>query len=117
MPFTLIGRILFALPLVVFALGHFTQANAMAAMVPHWLPGKVFWVYFTGVALVAAAVAILAHKKVFEAGLGLGVMLLIFALTIHLPMLMAGNQAAMPSLLKDLSLAGAAFYIAGKARS
>jgi hypothetical protein len=37
-------------------------------------------------------------------------MLLSFALMIHLPLLLSGDQSAMPSLLKDISLAGAAFF-------
>jgi putative oxidoreductase len=43
----------------------------------------------------------------------LGVLLLIYALTIQLPQVMGGDQMAMGNLLKDLALAGAAFFYSG----
>lgn len=107
----LIGRILYGLPLLVFGLLHFVGAQMMAAMVPPFIPGGIAWVYITGVALILAAVAIMANKMIGLASLLLGIMLLSFALTIHLPLVAGGDQLAMPNLLKDLSLTGAAFYI------
>lgn len=105
------GRYLFALPFAIFGLFHFLSAGDMAGMVP--LPGAVFWVYLTGVALIAAALSLIIEKKVRLAGFLLGIMLLIFVLSIHLPAVMGeGGDAAMPNLLKDLSLAGAAWFIA-----
>ncbi|MDZ7692190.1 MAG: hypothetical protein U5K69_13835 [Balneolaceae bacterium] len=44
----------------------------------------------------------------------LRVMLLIFALSIHLPGAMDGAQASTSNFLKDVALAGAAWFIAGK---
>jgi uncharacterized membrane protein YphA (DoxX/SURF4 family) len=105
-----LGRILYALPFAVFGLFHFMNASAMAGMVP--LPGGVFWVYLTGVALIAASISMLIGKYARLAALLLGVMLLIFALSIHLPNLLGGDQQAMSSLLKDVALAGAAWAIA-----
>jgi len=106
-----VGRYLYAIPFGVFGLFHFMMAENMAGMVP--LPGGVIWVYLTGVALLAAAVSIIIEKKTRLATLLLGVMLAIFALSIHLPGAMGGNEASMPNLLKDLALAGGAFYMAG----
>ena len=50
------GRYIFCIPLIMFGVNHLTKADMMAAMVP--IPGGVFWVYLTGVAMLAAAVAI-----------------------------------------------------------
>ncbi|NBC19418.1 MAG: DoxX family membrane protein [Bacteroidetes bacterium] len=105
-----LGRILFALPFAVFGILHFMNASAMAGMVP--LPGGVFWVYLTGVALIAAAVSMLIGKYARLAALLLGVMLFIFVLSIHLPDLLGGNQQAMSNLLKDFALGGAAWALA-----
>lgn len=107
------GRILFALPFAVFGLMHLMAAKDMAGMVPGWVPGGVFWVYLTGVALIAATVAIIAKKQISLAALLLGVLMFVFVLTVHLPGLMGGNQMAMSGLLKDFSLGGAAFMISG----
>ena len=79
----------------------------MAGMVP--IPGGVIWVYLTGLALVLAAVSMIIKKKMALATMLLGIMLVIFALSIHLP----GGQDSMPMLLKDLGLAGGAFFISG----
>ncbi len=111
-----VGHYLYALPFAVFGLFHFMNASSMAGMVP--LPGGVFWVYLTGVALIAAAVSFLIGKKVKLAGTLLGIMLIIFVLSIHLPGVIGADspqsmQMSMTSLLKDLALAGAAFFIAG----
>jgi putative oxidoreductase len=112
---TLSGRILFALPMAVFGFGHLANAGQMAGMVPSFIPGGVIWVYFTGLVLLASAISIIIGKFVKYAGLGLGILLLIFAFAIWLPML--GNeqmkQMAFPGLMKDIAMAGAAFFIAG----
>jgi len=90
------GRILFALPLLGFGFGHLTNANAMSGMVP--LPGGVFWVYLTGVALVAAAVSII--------------------IAIHVPNMTSSDPTVqmmgMTNTFKDLGLAGASFYMSGQ---
>ncbi|MDX1628108.1 MAG: DoxX family protein [Fulvivirga sp.] len=107
-----VGRFLYAIPMAVFGLFHFMNASQMAGMVP--IPGGEIWVYITGAALLAAAISIMIQKKASLATLLLGVMLLIFALSIHLPSVMGGDQNAMPNLLKDTALAGAAFFMSGK---
>jgi len=108
-----VGRILFALPFAVFGLFHFMNAGNMTGMIPGWMPLAVFWVYLTGLALIAASVSIIIEKKTRLAGILLGVMLLIFVFTIHIPGIMGGSETAMPNLLKDAALAGAAWYLAG----
>ena len=64
-------------------------------------------------ALLAAAVSILSGKHAVLATRLLGLMLLIFAVSIHLVALVGGDQAAMSNLLKDTSLAGGAFILSG----
>lgn len=109
-----LGRFLFAIPFIIFGLFHFMGAKDMAGMVP--IPGGEIWVYVTGVALIAAAVAILIGRLDKLAAFLLGLMLLIFALSLHLPSVMdSGGQdpGAMSSLLKDIMLAGASWMYAG----
>lgn len=110
--FSKIGRYLYALPFGVFGLFHFMNASQMAGMVP--IPGGVFWVYLTGLAMLAASVAIIIETKARLAAILLGVLLLIYVLSIHLPAVIGGEmQPAMQNLLKDLALAGGAWFIAG----
>ncbi len=112
--FSTLGRYLYALPFGVFGILHFVNAGQMAGMVP--IPGGVFWVYLTGLAMLAACISILIEQKVRLATILLGVMLIIFVLSIHLPAVIGGEmQSSMPNLLKDLALAGGAWVIAGQA--
>lgn len=113
-----IGKIMYALPFGVFGIMHLMAGDQMAGMIPSYLPGGVFWVYLTGIALLAACISMLIGKMEKMATMLLGVLMLVFVLLIHLPGVMAGGdgaQMAMGGLLKDFSLAGAAFYISGKA--
>lgn len=106
-----LGRYLFAIPFLAFAIFHFMGAKDMAGMVP--IPGGVIWVYITGAGLLLAPISMLIGKYDKLAAALLGLMLLIFALSIHLPGAMAENgQMSMMSLLKDLMLAGAAWMYA-----
>jgi len=108
-----IGRFVFAVPFGIFGLLHFMNASAMSGMVP--IPGGVFWVYLTGIALLAASVSIIIEKYARLACILLGVMLIIFVLSIHLPGVIGGEmQPNMSNLLKDLAMAGGAWILAGK---
>jgi hypothetical protein len=78
------GPVFFAAPMAVFGGEHLTIAKAMAPMVPEWLPAHLFWVYFVGVALEAAALSIVVNRSRNVSSTLLGVMLLLFVLLIHL---------------------------------
>ena len=105
----LAARLLFAIPMLMFGVFHFMNAEGMAGMAPF---GGVFIVYFTGLALIAAAVSIVIKKKASLATLLLGVFLILTALLVHVPS-MSSNEMAMPMLLKDIALAGGAFFMSG----
>jgi putative oxidoreductase len=114
-----IGTILYALVIGFFGINHFLNASGMAPMVPTFFHGGIFWVYLTGTALVAAAIAILINKQTRLAGLLLALFLLIIVLTIHLPAVMhapdeAASRFPLTNLIKDTGLAAAALMIAGK---
>jgi uncharacterized membrane protein YphA (DoxX/SURF4 family) len=107
------GKYLFAAPMAIFGIFHLMNGPAMAGMVPGFVPGGVIWVYITGLALLAAAVAIITGKKAKLASVLLAALLLVFVLTVHLKGAMAGDHLAVGSLLKDLALAGGALVFAG----
>jgi uncharacterized membrane protein len=110
-----VGRIIYSVPFLFFGFGHLTNANNMAGIVPPFIPGGVFWVYFTGVAMILAALAIITGKQGRGACFGLAVMLLIFIVTIHLPAMSNPQMKmmAMMGLFKDTGLMGAALAIGG----
>lgn len=114
--FLSLGRWLFPVPFIVFGLVHFTSAQAMADyVVPAYMPAKIVWVYLSGVGLLGAGVSMYLGKYDKLATTLLAIMLLLFALMVHLPGVMAGGEAmqkAMPSFLKDLGLAAASMMYA-----
>jgi uncharacterized membrane protein YphA (DoxX/SURF4 family) len=113
-----IGKYLFAVPFLIFGLFHFMGADNMASMVPAWLPGGVFWVYLTGVSLVAAAVSIFIGKYTRLACLLLAVEMLVYVFLVHAPGMGSEDEMmktmATVSALKDLALAGGALILAAK---
>lgn len=105
-----LGKYMYLIPLAIFGLFHFMNAEAMAGMVPSFLPAKVVWVYLTGAALIAAVVAVIMGKKAELALQLLGLMLTLFALLLWLPGAIEGDQTATSMFLKDIALAGAAWF-------
>jgi putative oxidoreductase len=106
-------RVIFAIPFAVFGVMHLMAADKMQGMVPSYVPGGVIWVYITGVLLILGAAGFIINRSVRIAAYLLGALMLIFILTIHLPVVMGGDQNGMGSLLKDLSMMASALYIGG----
>jgi uncharacterized membrane protein len=106
---TTVARVLYGLPMIVFGVFHFMKGKQMEGIVPSFFPFKIFWVYLTGVALIAAGISIITKIQAKLASLLLALMLLIFVIFIHLP----GLMDTMPNLLKDTALAAAALLMAG----
>jgi len=106
------ARLLFAIPFGIFGIIHFMAGSNLAGMVPDFIPGGVVWVYLTGTAFIGACVAIVVQIRVSLVCYLLAVLLLIFALTVHLPGVLSESPNAISNLLKDLSLAGGALFLA-----
>jgi uncharacterized membrane protein len=79
------GPVFEAVALAIFAAEHFLAASDLMGIVPRWLPGSLFWTYFVGVALLAAAVSLLAWRCVRWSSLLLALLFLIIVTTVDLP--------------------------------
>jgi uncharacterized membrane protein len=108
------GRVVFAIALVVFAVQHFLYAKFVATIVPAWIPARLFWSYFVGVAFVAAALAIVTRQMARTASILLGTMFFIWVFILHLPRVAAKprNGDEFTSLLVALAMSGASFILA-----
>lgn len=114
-----VGRILYALVVAFFGVNHFLNGTGMQNTVPSFIPGGIFWIYFTGTALLLAAIAFLIDKSTRLAGLLMAAFLLIIVLTIHLPAVIhAPDESAvrfpLTNLVKDTGLAAGALMVAGR---
>jgi putative oxidoreductase len=110
-----LGRWLFILPSSIFGLLHFMNAEGMAdTVVPSYIPAKEIFVYLTGLALIAASVAMATGKKDQLAAILLAGFLLVVVLTVHVPNAMdpSKGQMAITLMMKDIALIGAALMFA-----
>ncbi|HCK34082.1 MAG: hypothetical protein OSB36_02745 [Longimicrobiales bacterium] len=112
MSLPMLGKYLYTVPFVWFGIQHFTNAAALAGMVP--IPGGALWVYLTGLCLLAASVSVYTGKHTALAMKLLGLLLLIIVVTIHVPAIMGGGAASwITPMVHTTGLAGGAFVLAG----
>ncbi len=109
------GRFLIAISLVVFAVQHFMYARFVATLVPAWIPARLFWAYFTGIAFVAAAVSIASKKMLRIAAMLLGTMFFLWVVLLHIPRVAGAvrNGDEVTSLFVAVAMCGLSFALAG----
>ena len=110
------GKILFAISLIVFAVQHFLYADFIATLVPSWIPFKLFWAYFIGVAFSLASISILIGVKTRLASALLGCMFLFWVIFLHLPRVAAAThiEPEKTSMFIALAMCGVFFTIASE---
>ena len=87
---TRLGQIVFGVCAILFGGAHFFYMNLTAPLVPKWLPpSQVFWGYATGVAHIAAGIAIITGVQARRAAILLTAMYASFTMLVHAPMLIA----------------------------
>lgn len=110
-----LGQVAFGVCAVLFGGAHFFYMNLTAPLVPHWLPpSQVFWGYATGVAQVAAGLAMISGVKARLAAVLLTVMYVGFTALVHLPMLVAdpSSHGVWVENATNLVLIGVAWVVA-----
>ena len=104
----------FAIPLAAFGAEHLTSGKFMLNMVPSYMPGRLFWVYFVGFALIAASLSIATKIQVKWSGLLFGTMMLLFVAMVHLPGAIAtGGRIPWTIVFREMSFGGGGFVLAG----
>lgn len=109
-----IGKLLLALPMAFFGVAHLSNPNSLSGVVPSYLPMPVIWVYLTGVALILAAVGIIIGKKAKLAAQLLALLLILFAVLVHLPQGLSGNDMEFANFFKNLAIAGGSLFMSSK---
>jgi uncharacterized membrane protein len=110
-----LGRVFYAVPLIVFGVQHFLYAHFISTLVPAWIPYRLFWAYFVGTAFIAAAVSISTKGQARLAAILLGSVFLSWVIIVHAPRVAAhltnGNEWT--SAFIALAMCGGAWLVAG----
>jgi uncharacterized membrane protein len=109
----LFGPLFYAAPLAAFGTEHFTLTEAIASIVPAWIPWHQFWAYFVGACFIAAALSIVTR---IQARLSASLLALTFFLFVVLMDAPAWAQNPRdrfaPTLaLRELSFSGGALAL------
>ena len=110
-----IGRILFGICTVSFALYQALYPGGTSVLVPKWLPpSQVFWTVATTVFFALAAVALFTNRMALLATRLLTLMLVLFGLIVWVPLLLSDphNHTNWTEIAENFAIAGAAWILA-----
>jgi hypothetical protein len=115
-----LGAILFAITIISFGIDHFLFAREALDYIPSWIPYHLFWMYFTGSALLGSGIAIILNIRPGLFASLLGGMIFIWFIILHVPRViaspLAGIGGEVTSAFLALAYCGTAFVIAGSAK-
>ena len=112
-----VGRSFFGLALLGLGAEHFIFREFVTGRAPAWpdgVPGKLAWVYGSGVLVMLVGLAVLSRRWARPAALTLGVLVFIWAVLRHVPVVVADSLLAgsWTSAGKALVFFGGSFAIA-----
>jgi uncharacterized membrane protein YphA (DoxX/SURF4 family) len=79
------GNLLFIFTMTCFGIGHLIYGPLLVNVVPAWCPDHLFWVYFTGIALVGSGLAIALDIRIRVVSLLLALMTFLWFWMVHIP--------------------------------
>src|SRR3984893_4341616 len=112
-----LSNLCFAAPLAVFGALHLAAAESLMAMVPTYMPWRLFWAYFFGFALLAASLSIATKIQVRWSGLLFGIAMFLFVAMLDIPGVVASprDRIAWTLTLREMSFGGGGWILAGNA--
>ena len=107
----------FAIPLAVFGAEHLSAAKFIMLAVPSYMPWRLFWAYFVGVALLSTSLSMATKIQVRWSGLLFGIMMFLFVAMIHIPRVLASprDRIAWVIVFREMSFGGGGWILAANA--
>ena len=112
-----LSNLCFAIPLAVFGALHLSGVDFVIWPVPSYMPWRLFWAYFVGIALLVASLSIATKIQVRWSGLLFGIMMFLFVVLLDIPGALANprDRFAWTLAIRELSFAGGGWILAGHA--
>jgi uncharacterized membrane protein len=110
----LLGPLFYAAPVAAFGTEHFTVTDAVASIVPAWIPWHRFWVYFLGAAFIAAALSMVTGIRARLSARLFALTMFLFVLLIMIPGWAQDprDRFALALVLRELSFGAGALALA-----
>jgi uncharacterized membrane protein len=108
-----LGRVLLGGPMFIFGIQHFMYVDFVVTLIPEWIAGRRFWTYLTGTALIVAGTAIALDRTARLAASLLGVMIFLFFLLVHIPLVIGrpNEPDQVTYLTQAFTFSGIAFLV------
>ena len=112
-----LSNLFFAAPLAVFGALHLAAAESLMPMVPSYMPWRLFWAYFFGFALLAAALSIATKIQVRWSGLLFGIAMFLFVAMLDIPGALASprDRFGWTFVIREMTFGGGGWILAGNA--
>jgi len=112
-----LSNLCFAAPLAVFGALHLSAAESLMAMVPSYMPWRLFWAYFFGFALLSASLSIATKIQVRWSGLLFGIAMFSFVVMMDIPGSLASprDRFGWTLTLREMMFGGGGWILAGNA--
>jgi len=109
-----LGYLAFAVPMAVFGALHLWGVDFVLTIVPTYMPWRIFWAYFVGVALIAASLSIASKTLVRWSGLLLALMMLLFVVMMDIRGALSNpsDRFGWTLLLRELTFAAGGWLFA-----
>ena len=112
-----LSNLCFAVPLAGFGALHLSAAESIMPMVPAYMPWRLFWAYFFGLALLSASLSIATKIQVRWSGLLFGIAMFLFVAMMDIPGALESprDRFGWTLLIREMTFGGGGWILAGNA--